>query len=267
MPASGFFACLEILMGRKNRRRRDTFVPLDLTPEQIPKPPAPKMHPIGNGSYRRERFDEGRWRADRQREARTQRGIDWSVCLVPGCGKSLLLWGSNPHPEDRRDVSMELPLCYDHQAVVWRMCITYYADKPEFAERVADVNERIAAREQREADAEKHAFMQRQDGMLYFIRLGDLVKVGWTRDLRSRLKSYGASASLLVAYPGTRDDETTLHRQLRPALAKGREWYHDGDVINHFISEALEQYGPPPTFDDMWTQPKRIVAGKRVGRR
>lgn len=89
-----------------------------------------------------------------------------------------------------------------------------------------------------------------------------LIKVGWTRDICQRPRSYGASAELLVCYPATRDDETCLHRQLRPALAKGREWYEDGAIVQAFIDEALAKYGLP-NVDPMWTTPKPIVAGKR----
>ena len=78
-----------------------------------------------------------------------------------------------------------------------------------------------------------------------------------------RLKSYGASVELLALYPASRDDETNLHRQLTPARARGREWYEDGPIIQLFIDKALEQFGMPPSFDGLWTEPKRIVAGKR----
>lgn len=158
-------------------------------------------------------------------------------------------------------------MCYDHAAVVWRSLVAHHANDPKFAEAVADVNERAAQRDQREHEERKASRKANvTHGDIYFVRLGGLVKVGWTRDLWGRLKSYGASAELLVSYPGSRDDETNLHRQLRPALAKGREWYHDGEIIAHFIHEALAKYGTPPRFDDMWTQPKQVVAGKRAMR-
>lgn len=249
-------------MARKNRRR-ETYVPLDLTPDEIPTPPPPKKIPTGDGYFRHEHFDRERWRAERQRNARMAKGIDWTICLVPGCGGPLTPWGQPLHRANRRDPALELPLCFQHQAVVWQMCVNFHLKNDRFIEAIADVNDRLAERIDAEEEQQARAFADRQDGEIYFVRLGDLVKVGWTRDLWSRLKSYGASAQLLVSYPATRDDETTLHRQLRPALAKGREWYHDGDVINHFIAEALEKYGPPVQFEGLWTEPKQIVAGKR----
>jgi hypothetical protein len=158
---------------------------------------------------------------------------------------------------------MELPICHDHAAVVWNQLVTFHRKDEALGEAIADVNDLVAERARHEEAEEKAAFLAREDGDIYFVRVGGMVKVGWTRDLWSRLKSYGASAELLVSYPATRSDETNLHRQLRPALAKGREWYEDGQIIAGFIDEALAKYGQPPKFESLWTQPKRIVAGKR----
>lgn len=254
-------------MPRRNQRA-DIFVPLDLTAVDVPSVPRPKY---GDDRRANDRLAEDyrhrvkQERAERQALARVNDGIDWSVCVVPGCGEGLMTWGGRlEHGRtDRRDSTMELPICYKHAAVVWQQLVAHHSKDAKFGEAVADVNEAMAAREDREERAERAAFMAREDGEIYFVRLGGLVKVGWTRRLWQRVKSYGASAELLVSYPGTRDDETNLHRQLRPALAKGREWYEDGPIINAFIAEALTKYGEPPKFEYLWTQPKRIVAGKR----
>jgi hypothetical protein len=239
-----------------------SYQPLDLTPAEIPKP-----KPIERGMSWRERRDRqdhnDQERYERQAAARVNKGIDWSVCIVPGCGGSLVYYGKVDQPEHRRDSTLELPICFKHMAVVWNQAVRGYTKNPKFIEAIADVNTGVQDRLVREYDAEREAHLARTDGDIYFIRLGELVKVGWTRDLAQRLKSYGASAQLLVSYPATRDDETNLHRQLRPALAKGREWYEDGAIIQHFIDEALAKYGEPRTFDYLWTQPKAVVGSRR----
>jgi hypothetical protein len=71
------------------------------------------------------------------------------------------------------------------------------------------------------------------------------------------------AARVLALYPGSRDDETNLHRQLRPARALGREWYEDGDILADFVAVALEQHGPPPPIGSLLMAAKQIVAGKR----
>lgn len=238
-------------MGRKNRRS-ESFVPLDLTPADV---------------VTSRRGESDHQQRERQAAARVNRAIDWSVCIVPGCGRSLVMWNVLRHRPGRRDSTLELPICYNHAAVVWNDLVRFHTERSEFIDAIADVNERLAARTTREAIESKAERLAQTDGDIYFIRLGGMVKVGWTRDIWQRVKSYGASAEVLACYPATRDDETNLHRQLRPVLAKGREWYDDGPVVQAFIEEAFVKFGAcVPDFTDMWTQPKQVVAGKRARR-
>lgn len=99
------------------------------------------------------------------------------------------------------------------------------------------------------------------DGHLYAVRQGNLIKIGWSREVSARVRGYGAGVEVLAVWPGTRDDETNLHRQLRPALARGREWYHDGPILADFVRGVLAKHGEP-WVADTWTRPKTIVAGK-----
>lgn len=93
-------------------------------------------------------------------------------------------------------------------------------------------------------------------GQIYFVRIGEPIKVGWTTKLADRVRAYGPTAELLVNYPGSRADEATLHRQLTPSRFRGREWYSETDIIQAFIAEALKKYGRP-RFDRIdWTEPK-----------
>lgn len=250
-------------MGRKNNHER--FEPVDYTGTEIPVTPSRIQRRETQDEYDA-RWDARRQREERQRKARIAQGIDWSICLVPGCGEELKFWNRTSRPEGRRNPDLELPLCWPHMAVAFQMTVEGFANEAQFIDALADVNDRLAARQAIETEAKQAAFMARTSGDIYFVRVGDLVKVGWTRDLWQRLKSYGASAELLVSYPGTRNDETNLHRQLTPARAKGREWYEDGAIIAKFLDEALAKYGSPPALDGMWTKPKQIVAGKRAMR-
>lgn len=249
-------------MGRRNRRADCGYEPLDLTPADIPKPkPAKRFETISEGWERRDRNRQER--SDRQQQARVDQGIDWSLCIVPGCGEELTGFLGRPRHENlnRRDSTLELPICFAHAAVVWKSLVAGHSKREEFITAIADVNDRLAARLNREHAHDKREFLARENGDIYFIRLNDLIKVGWTRDLHQRVRSYGASAVLLANYPATRDDETNLHRQLTPARAKGREWYDDGPIVQSFIDQALAKFGQPD-LELSWTTPKRVVAGK-----
>jgi hypothetical protein len=93
------------------------------------------------------------------------------------------------------------------------------------------------------------------NGHIYFVRQNGLIKVGWSGRLESRLKQYGANVEILCHFPATRDDETLLHRQLRPYLARGREWYEDCPLLHDVVAGYVKQHGPP-VIKPYWTKPK-----------
>lgn len=204
---------------------------------------------------RKERRDEAakRWRAIT---------TEWAPCLAPGCKTQTAKRLSN---------DVEFPICPNHAAAVWqaiemddeRYRDDYITDSIEamVARRDAIRAERDASLAAFEAEWKADLKADQVEGDIYFIRLGDLVKVGWSSNLHKRLKQYGASAELLAHYPAYRSDETHLHRQLKPSRAKGREWYHDDSTIRLYVLQAVAKHGQP-TVKVNWTQPKQVVASK-----
>lgn len=240
-------------MGRKNNRVG--YEPLDLTA------PLPELRPqVASHREARER-SIAKWDQleRRQREARAAQGIDWNICLVPGCGHEL--WREGDRNPETRKHDERLPLCLRHLAVASTQVAR--RDDPLMVSAVAEVLERRAASASAREATAKRARLASIDGHIYFIRHNGFIKVGWSRDIAQRINSYGPRVEVLAIYPGTRDDETHLHRQLKPARALGREWYDDGPILADFIAVALEQHGPPPQIKTWLSTPKQIVAGKR----
>ncbi|GLY32065.1 hypothetical protein [Kineosporia sp. NBRC 101731] len=91
-----------------------------------------------------------------------------------------------------------------HRAPTWRPLV------PEQAAAVA-------AELKRRRDA--------SPGVVYYLLIGDYIKVGYTADLNNRLNSYPPDTQVLHSHPGTLDDEADTHVSLRPHLAARREWY------------------------------------------
>lgn len=258
------------------RNNRVPHQPLDLTPPEQPRsfarrePTGPRPYwakPVEDPYLRRLR--EERERADRQAEARKRDGIDWSVCLVPGCGGDLRNYMRYFLPMETRDPDRVLPLCDFHAAVAWRQ-MQNANGHPEVMRTTVDIDrelrERAAAREAAEAEKRKAD----RNGHMYFVRINDLIKVGWTQNLARRFKEYGAGAEVLCHYPAHAGEEAPLHRELKPSRAKGREWYHDNDVLRLHISNAIQRHGHP-TVEADWTvpentaQPIRPRSGSRGG--
>lgn len=178
------------------------------------------------------------------------------VCAIRGCRTTVPNWGKK-----------ELVVCLEHATDIWQM-VEDHDDAPHIFEAVRQETARRdkvrAKRKVVEIEAERKRNRRPvAQGDVYYARVGSLIKVGWTQNLYERIRSYGADAELLAHFPGTRDDEKYLHRNLRPSRAKGNEWYHDDPIIRAFIALVIRQHGPPRFTDAGWTRPKQVVAGKR----
>jgi hypothetical protein len=76
------------------------------------------------------------------------------------------------------------------------------------------------------------------EGWIYYIRLDDKIKIGWTANLEKRLRSYPPHAEVVAEHPGTRADERDLHRSFKPSRAAGREWYYPTPEVMAHIEQA-----------------------------
>lgn len=209
---------------------------------------------------RRERNDR---RAD-QRVAEALRDA-WESCCIPGCDEPLRLTRPTAGRVSDGPVSVRLPVCTRHKTIIANMESPWasHADLEQMRERLA--RQRVEAVETMtqavDLDIESNGAKQ---GQIYFVRLNDTIKVGWALKLRTRLKSYGAGVEVLAHYPASRQEETELHRTLRPYLARGREWYEDCPLITDVIAGVIKRHGEPTIFPT-WTAPKPDVVCKRSG--
>lgn len=73
-------------------------------------------------------------------------------------------------------------------------------------------------------------------GTVYFIRVGDLIKIGWTSKPDRRMRDLKADA-ILHFRAGTRRDEFRFHGMCLDHLAKGREWFHNSPWMIRFIKD------------------------------
>jgi hypothetical protein len=90
-----------------------------------------------------------------------------------------------------------------------------------------------------------------REPIVYFIACGDdLIKIGHTTNLRSRIRSLRTATPkeprVLLVLPGTRDDERDLHRKFE-LYGVGREWFSRCDAIMKFISAHRM---PLPAYQD-----------------
>lgn len=129
-------------------------------------------------------------------------------CPIPGCRKTL--------PKNSL-------VCVKHGVEIWK-----HIESVKGTPFVTGVIETYQERDQRQTvDEARRAEARKQAGTIYYVRVDEKIKVGWTGgNVYDRLKAYPPHAQLITTHPGTRADERDLHRSFAPSRASGREWYY-----------------------------------------
>jgi hypothetical protein len=83
------------------------------------------------------------------------------------------------------------------------------------------------------------------EGIVYYIRINGQVKIGYTKNLRSRSRAYPPGSELLAVEPGTRETERERHSLFSRDLAQGREWFHESDALTEHIAALVAEFGRP----------------------
>jgi hypothetical protein len=77
--------------------------------------------------------------------------------------------------------------------------------------------------------------------VIYFVRVGEFVKIGQTRNLALRVRSLQSSnphpVEVLAVVYGTLDTELCLHDVFSEHHARG-EWYHEKGTLAEFLKGA-----------------------------
>src|SRR5262245_20438799 len=91
----------------------------------------------------------------------------------------------------------------------------------------------------------------RAEEVVYFIRAGDAIKIGVTRDVERRLRALATGSAvpleLLPTLPGGRRLEKKLHQRCRRFHVRG-EWFKADEALLRHIREQAAG-GPAPDQD------------------
>jgi hypothetical protein len=78
--------------------------------------------------------------------------------------------------------------------------------------------------------------------VIYALRRGGTIKIGWTSNLAQRVHSLGGWRLIGFMLDGTRAKETEIHRRLAGHAHSGREWYpHDDPAVLEVLDEMRDQ--------------------------
>lgn len=95
-----------------------------------------------------------------------------------------------------------------------------------------------------------------EPGWVYYIRMGDTIKIGYATDVAKRMRAYPPNAELLAAHPGTELLEKQMHQKFKPHLVRGREWFAPADEVMAHVASVVEQFGDPSHMAYEFTRPK-----------
>jgi hypothetical protein len=77
---------------------------------------------------------------------------------------------------------------------------------------------------------------------VYYIRVGEYIKIGTTGNLKARIAAYPPGSQLLATELGGTAMEGSRHRQFAHLLAERNEWFHPGaDLMDHIERLAAKQ--------------------------
>jgi hypothetical protein len=109
--------------------------------------------------------------------------------------------------------------------------------------------------------------------LVYYIRRDDLIKIGWTRRLRDRMRALHPD-ELLALEPGDHTLENYRHLQfqdLRVSATIGVEWFTPAPVLLDHIAEVAVTHTTPtlaelfaPTTTRAWYEPKPETGLRRL---
>lgn len=82
-------------------------------------------------------------------------------------------------------------------------------------------------------------------GVVYYMKFGDRVKIGYTSDLRARALAVPHD-EVLAAEPGGFDTERQRHREFANVkIPSFKEWFrHEGDLVSH-TARMRAEHGDP----------------------
>lgn len=163
-------------------------------------------------------------------------------CQIDGCDNLL----ASPVTTEELVSASFIRMCEEHYILTLHTMAQLF-EPGSLIRHISGASEAQRLRWNRENEEAKRRESERRSqlpGWIYYLKVGDLLKIGYATILYDRLRQYPPNITVLAVHPGTRDLETHLHRKFRLHRERGREWYTDAQVIREHISEVNDTFGP-----------------------
>lgn len=80
--------------------------------------------------------------------------------------------------------------------------------------------------------------------VVYYMLVGDRIKIGWSSNFNDRRRDYPPGSRLLALEPGNRALETRRHKQFKIYRANLVEWFWPGPLLMEHIEELHGLHAP-----------------------
>jgi hypothetical protein len=135
---------------------------------------------------------------------------------------------------------MPFPICTRHAVKLYRHMCQVIEDATSTTEgKLAAAGAVIGG--MREAQAKRD-----QGSVVYYVLVGDMIKIGYTANLPTRLASYPPGRRLLAYEPGGKLEEQRIHNRFERFRMAGNEWYRIEQPIIDRINELRHALGKKP---------------------
>lgn len=88
-----------------------------------------------------------------------------------------------------------------------------------------------------------------ENGFVYYVQIGNHIKIGHTIDLGGRMRSYPPTRRLLAVEPGGRQLEYARLTEFRHLLDAGQEWFRPGPDLIAYVNTLRATAGSEPIPD------------------
>lgn len=136
------------------------------------------------------------------------------------------------------------PICVEHAAQVLRHLAGYIRDFNK------DPLLRMLAYDFTKSDQVTERAMQawreRPEETVYYLRVGKLIKIGYTTNLKNRLRSYPPDTKVLATEPGGANLENRRHGEFVAHLRHGKEWFAPAPELIEHINRLRKARKAPP---------------------
>lgn len=127
------------------------------------------------------------------------------------------------------------PICLHHAAEVMRFLASHVPRNAD--DRTVALARGIGQDRKRRAPAEE---LHERKSVVYYLRVGALIKIGTTTNLPARLHAYPPDSRVLAVEPGGLSVEKQRHLQFADDLRHGNEWFAPSDSLIEHIDRVRE---------------------------